>query len=209
VAEPSHSGTAEPRAARDFWLATPASWFELDLDPKTSRTSIVRLVKERSGIDRLQGGAPRQVANMLHRAAREARTNGAVLASMYSEALEGRPVSASLIASVAPLQDARKGQEGPDLEALKQRLSRALGQNESLQEASVVELRAGRAIRMSKRTITEAFERQVTSEVVQYWVPVPGHPQVVALTFSTPNLGLSEPFGELFTTIAESLRWRW
>lgn len=44
---------------------------------------------------------------------------------------------------------------------------------------------------------------------VQYFVPVPGVPSLLVLSFSTPNLPLAEVFVELFDAMAQTLQWRW
>jgi hypothetical protein len=49
--------------------------------------------------------------------------------------------------------------------------------------------------------------REVPNEVVQYFVPVPGHDKAVVLTFSTPTVQIDVAFPALFAAIAESLHW--
>ena len=52
---------------------------------------------------------------------------------------------------------------------------------------------------------TEGAEIEV--ETVQWFVLHPTGRWLAVLTFSTPNVGLAEAFGEVFDAIAWSLQW--
>jgi hypothetical protein len=75
----------------------------------------------------------------------------------------------------------------------------------------VVELPAGAAVRL--RRIGDSGPIDTTGTGVpaaqtQYFVPVPGTEQILAITFATPNVNLRPQFEELFDSIAESLSWQ-
>lgn len=190
-------------------VATPANWFDLDLDPATSEASVERLVEERAGDAPEQAEVRAQMARLLRRASTDAARQGAVFASLLSDVVEGRPVAASLLVSLkADSADAASG----DLKALAERLRRPTGSNQGPAEVGVVELPAASAVRVRRRTATEpegAGGERAEVETVQYFVPVPGVPSLLVLSFSTPNLPLAEVFVELFDAMAQTLQWRW
>ncbi|HTC80073.1 MAG TPA: hypothetical protein VK848_00900, partial [Acidimicrobiia bacterium] len=45
------------------------------------------------------------------------------------------------------------------------------------------------------------------AEIVTWYVPHESGRRLAVLTFSTPNVGLAEEFGEVFDTVADTLRW--
>src|SRR5258707_15773536 len=98
---------------RDLRLATPANWFDIDLNPSTSAESIARLVEERAGREPDQAENRRQLVRMMRKATADAREQDAIFASVLSDVIEGRPVAASVIVSLA-----RDGSPAPgDVEA--------------------------------------------------------------------------------------------
>jgi hypothetical protein len=189
--------------AASFAIATPASWYELDLNAATRLKSIGGMLARSAG--HLDASARDQLAQLLARSAADAQAQGAVMAAIYSDVLEGRPVSASLVASV------KQGKDEPGPRALTpSRVAETLFRG--LAGAGFVEMRdlpAGRAVRLRKRIQAPVPGQEVDVEVenVQWFVPLPDGRQLALLAFSTPSLGLTEPFGELFDAIAGTLRW--
>jgi hypothetical protein len=163
---------------------------------------------ERSG-DRLGAVGREELARMLENAAADAEAQGAVFAALYSDVLEERPVSASLVVSVQQ----GKGSPPP---ADMTRADLAQGLSQVLAGAGSVEVRdlpAGPGVRLRKRVRAPVpgqeaeVEVEVEVENVQWFVPFPDGRHLALLAFSTPTLGLAEPFGKLFDAIAGTLRW--
>jgi hypothetical protein len=184
-------------------VASPASWFDLDLDTATRRESIARAVERTA--DRLDALGRDKLARMLEGLAAEAQAQGALFAALYSDVLEERPVSASLVVSI------RQGEGGsapPGMtrEGLAQGLSQVLSRSG---EVDVRDLAAGPAVRVRTRIQAPipGQETEVEVENVQWFVPFPDGSALALLAFSTPSLGLAEPFGKLFDAIAGTLRW--
>lgn len=199
---------ATARAPRDVRVATPANWFDLDLEPTTSEASIERLVRLRAGDGPEQAEARRQLADLLRRATTDAAAQGAVFASLLSDVIEGRPLAASLVVSVTPAPEEGDG----NLQVLVERLRRSTGSEGGMARVEVVDLPAGAAVRLRRQMLAEADgagAEGAVVETVQYFVPVPATASLLVLTFSTPNLPLAEAFVELFDTMAQTLHWRW
>jgi hypothetical protein len=192
-----------PPSTTSVWIATPASWFDLDLDPGTRNESITRMV-QRSG-KRLAPAGRAELAGMLEAAAADAAAQGAVFAALYSDVLEDRPVSASLVVS---LRQAEGGSPpaGITQAGVAHALSHVLGRTASTE---VRELPSGPAVRLRRRIHGSVPGQEIRVEVedVQWFVPSPDGGEVALLAFSTPTLGLAEPFGDLFDAIAGTLRW--
>lgn len=145
-----------------------------------------------------------ELARLLEHGAAEAQAQNAVFAAIYSEVIQERPVSASLVVSVQSGKSTRPGTVNRS--DLAQGLSRILAERGSV---AVHDLPAGPAVRLRKRTQAPVPGQEVHVEVehVQWFVPFPDGRQLALLAFSTPTLGLAEPFGDLFDAIAGTLRW--
>lgn len=201
VTEPEHRSTPGAAPVGGIRLATPGDWFDLDLDPRTSEASIRQLVRERApGRHPDQVAQRRELTELLVQATRQARLQGAVLASVLATMMGDRPVSADLLAAVTPVVG------DVDLPALGDRLAAEAGPSEQVREVDLIELPVGPALRVRKGVRPTVLGREVDTEVVQHFVPVPGGDRMVVLTFSTPVVVLADAFAELFDAIAESLR---
>lgn len=201
---------AEGDAGRPrFRLATPADWTDLDLAPATRRRSADRLVGLLAGPDAGASAVRDEVTSLLLGAAEDAAAHGAFFASLLSDVVEGHPVSASLVVSLR--SDAGDGEAG-DLDALAEQLRLRPGPGAAAPQTAVVRLPAGPAVRLRSRATARAGGTgggagRIEVESLQYFVPVPGGGDLLALSFSTPNLALADSFVELFDAMAESLSW--
>jgi hypothetical protein len=184
-------------------LALPASWSSIDLDPAASEKSSERVVE--AAIPPGPGAAEARglMLGLLRQAADEARQRRAVLAALYSSAADGIPLGASLVASVLeakPGPDRRPAAEGPDLaESLRTVVGGGVGERRDLP--------AGAGVRLQRRQMTGIAGAAVEVATVQWFVLHPSGERMALLSFSTPNLALAEPFGEVFDAIAWSLQW--
>ena len=182
-------------------LALPASWSRIDLDPDTSEQNNRRLVQEAippgPGAER----ARELMMRVLQQAAGAAGQH-AVLSAIYSSSAESIPLGASLVAS---LLDATPGPDGaapPSGSALADSLlsTGATGGERS-------DLPGGPAVRVRRRHTAAAEGAELDVETVQWFVLHPTGQWMAVLSFSTPNTGLAEPFGEVFDAIAWTLQW--
>jgi hypothetical protein len=195
--------------ARDFRIVTPPKWLALDVDPATSAGSIRRLVEGRVGSDPRVASQRAQFTGMLQQAVATASRNGAVLAFVYADVLGDAPVGASLLVFVSATEDKVLVDGEVDLDALHLLVRGTAAPEGEVVESSVVELPAGGAVRVRRRTTAVVLGRSVPSEVVQYFVPVPGRRNTVTLNFSTPSVAVADAFCELFAAVAETLQWKW
>jgi hypothetical protein len=196
---------------RDVRVATPVTWFDFDLDPETSRRSIIQFVEERAGRSPDREQIRRELQGWLEQATADARSQGAVFASVLADTVERQPVGACLIASLARDDGPGLGDDRARVEALAGRLARLGGPLAGI-PIGVRELPAGSAVRSRRRATIDslAFDgHPVEVESLQYFVLIPGTTDVLLLSFSTPNLGLADAMVELFDATAESLQWRW
>ncbi|MFF3873152.1 hypothetical protein [Streptomyces sp. NPDC001978] len=70
---------------------------------------------------------------------------------------------------------------------------------------------AGRAARLLRREQTKESRRlgsEFQDTIVEYFIPVPDHDEVLMLTFSTPLEPIAEAMVELFDAVAGTLRWQ-
>jgi hypothetical protein len=179
----------------------PATWAVLDLDPRTRTASNGRLVEERIG------GGPdlrpirRRMVEGLERAVDIAVAQGAVLGHVLLTSEGGKVATAALFLSLVDAVDNPGGQL-PAPGAAAQGLAARLG-------GEVRELPIGWAVRVRRRQSVDADGTGSPSdvEIVQWYSLHESGRRLALLTFSTPNVGLAEEFGEVFDLIAATLRW--
>jgi hypothetical protein len=195
--------SAPPDAVPAFGLGLPASWRTVDLHPATRESSMMRLVEEAIPAGPGAAQARGLMLGMLRRGTEEAVERKAVLAALYSSAADGIPLGASLVASVLPAAASTEGRPRPDGEALVESLRATVAGGAGERH----DLPGGPAVRVRRRQDASVPEVAVPVEMVQWFVLHPSGNRMAVLSFSTPNLALAEPFGEVFDAIAWSLQW--
>ncbi len=188
----------------DVRLATPSSWFDLDLDPRTRARSHRRLVTRRIGGGPDGAGLRRQVVHELEAAAGQAVAAGARFASVYSEMHDRLPVAATLLGVFRGRMAEQTPDGDPDLRAAAEALRRATPSG----CCELVDLPAGPALRRRHQVAVERSGRTKLTDNVEFIVPVPGPGGTLVLEFSTPTLPVADALAELFDAIATSLRWQ-
>jgi hypothetical protein len=131
---------------------------------------------------------------------------GIIFAAAMFEVIDGVPVTASVTVSVAPFPNE---DDGDGLEVMAETLRTRLEGGERVEDASIADLPAGRAVRT--REVQESPEPAAdgghsATFCVQYLLPIVADRSLVAMTFSTPVLVLSDEFEVLFEAIASSLK---
>jgi hypothetical protein len=182
-----------------YRLVVPQGWWAVELDPERTAASVAALVEHQwRGVD----DAPHlkaQARAELNRQAAAAREAGGLELYLSVDALEGVPLSASLLVSSAALA-------GPgELTELADRRRR------NGADVVPVQLPAGPALRSrwaeaSTLDGVEDAELPVTT-CLDVHVPVPGLPRVLLLSFRTPLEPLAQPMVELFDAITTTLQW--
>ena len=196
---------------RDLRIATPAGWFDLELDPVLRRTRHARLVRRRLGREPEWARLREEVLAELESVAARAEAQGAVFASMFSEVMEGHSVAATLFAFLRPAA------VGDDVRATLEESASALLAAASAgeegdrppSEVSVVDLPAGPALRHRRRVDARAFDRTVECDNVSYVLPVPRVHRTLFLEFSTPTLAVADAMVGIFDAMATTVRWVW
>ena len=183
-------------------LAMPASWSRVDLDPRTSDESNRRLVDEAIPAGPGAERARALMLELLQQAAGRSEQQ-VVLSAIYSAVADGTPLGASLVASVLHATPGPDGAPPPDGPSMAESLRTTVGNG----GGERVDLPAGPAVRVRRRQRTAAGGADVEVESVQWFVLHPAGSSLAVLSFSTPNVGLAEPFGEVFDAIAWSMQW--
>ncbi|MEW6477212.1 MAG: hypothetical protein AB1679_33585 [Actinomycetota bacterium] len=195
-----------PDQAVQLSVVTPATWITLDLDPATRNDSIARVVQQRIGSGPNEESRRIELRAAFERVMAEAEGQDAVHAALLSDVIEGVPVAASLIVSLREGQSA-SASAGLNPAVVAQGLRQAL---DGKGAAEVRELPLGPAVQVRQRVLAQVpVGEGPTAEVetVQWFVPLPDGRHLALLSFSTPNVGLAEPFGKLFDAIAATLSW--
>ena len=203
--------TASPPAPpMGFRLATPGNWFDLDLDPRTRNESIAAMVDAHIARSAATPENRQVLVRLLRRTARDAADRGMVFASLMSEVAEGIPVSASATVTLSGALDSEE-RSISDPSRIATELRTKDGGAGRRREVSVVDLPAGRAVRLvgTRTGDVEGIAEGIVTHEVQSFVPVPGTRLLAVLTFTTPVLALAEPFTGLFDTMAQNFAFEW
>ncbi len=139
----------------------------------------------------------------LLRQATEGGRTGAVLVALYSSSAEGVPLGASLVASVREAMSRPEGEAPPGGQALADSLQVTIAGGAGERR----DLPAGPGVRVQRQQTASGIDVNVPVEMVQWFILHPSGERMAVLSFSTPNLALAEPFGEVFDAIAWSLQW--
>lgn len=195
---------------QQFSIGVPGDWLvlPLDVDRQARDRRIHHLVEKHAGRQDAFAHLRRRVIVRLRKSAAEAVNAGGFLMAMQSRFADGRPMSASAVFSILPLTKDASGNVLTDAELM----AAFLADNEkaNVMEHSVQDLPIGRAARIRRPTNTGVHGndgREVVSETVQYYVPLPDLNSTVALVFSTPILPLVDAYIELFDTMAKTAKW--
>lgn len=200
-----------PEASLGLRLKTPGPWMDLDLRPGSVGAAIQQVIAKRE-----REKAPELTA-LLETAAQDATLRGGLFASLFSEALAGQAVSASLIVSVVDADsEIESALDSADEGALRLALVQGLTAELSGDgiDTQVRVLEAGPAARVRTRLPVDGSPRAPgtahATEVdsLQYFVPFPDGNRLAVLSFSTPNVALADAFAEVFDAIAGTLRWQ-
>jgi hypothetical protein len=186
----------------DFRLALPLAWVELDLNPATRAEAIARILDERGAAGQALGLSRAQLADMLESIAAQAEAKNGVYAAFYSDILEDKPVSASLIVSMVP---ATGGPPPPGSDAMS--VAKVLQQMFPPEnDTELRQIATGPALRVRRRLEAPiSGVGTVSIEDLQYIVVLPDLTRLAVLDFSTPTIGLADLFVELFDAIAGTL----
>jgi len=184
-------------------LAMPASWRSLDLDPTTRAENNRRVVEEAipSGLGATE--ARKLMLGLLRDATDSAVTGRAAVAALYCSAADGIPLGASLVATVLEATTAPADQLPPDAQALADSLQTTIAAGTGERR----DLPAGPGVRVQRQQTGTDVGSPVPVQTVQWYVLHPKGDRMAILSFSTPNVALAEPFGEVFDAIAWSLQW--
>lgn len=190
-----------PATASRFTVLTPDDWWRIPLaDRKARDRSVEQLSKVQfRGIDH-QPVLRARLVEQLQRQTGEAAAAGGL--EMYlAVQMQGVPVAATLTTYLVP-------HPMPDSAVA---LQEVLGTQADFDR---VELPAAgpafrrRRTRGAEGTPADGVEDAPQSTLVDYWVGVPGQPQMLLLEFSTPMEQIADVMVDLFDAVAGSVRWR-
>lgn len=189
----------------DFTVMIPDGWYLRQIDWSKREQDIAAFVDEMIGNDPDLAG---QRADMIERFdvfSKDADDKMALIAAMLWDTSGEVPIAADIRIHEA-LREAPDDIER-ELDLLQEMASRSEPQDLGPRDVQLVELPAGRAVRMRLLTQTEADPKgdTIALDVVQHWVPVPGHPDMVLVSSSTPNLVFADGIVKIFDAVADSL----
>jgi hypothetical protein len=177
-----------------YRLVVPDGWYPIDLEPGQRERSVAALVKRQfAGID----NAPHlkaQARQQLLAQTQAARAAGGLEMFLSLQQVAGIPLAASLVIFLVPPPGTQVVSAAD--------LARSLTGYE--RQVTVVDLPAGQAVRVLRRTGSEDGPASATLEV---FVPVPHNGEWILLSFATPLGPLAPALTKLFDAICTTLRW--
>ena len=182
----------------DFVLTVPPGWYLYDPDQETRLDSTAQAVKRRTEAVPELAPARQALVDLLLGFWRDADEQGALAAATLWEPAPIAAVAASLTVlafsnAPATVEELLAGATGATTLDVRPR------------EAAPVELAAGPGVRV--RCVRRSGpDDDLLVDVVEHWVPVPGHSDVLLLRGSTPCLDVADELADVFDAIAGTLK---
>ncbi|MEU1081452.1 hypothetical protein ABZ368_14595 [Streptomyces sp. NPDC005908] len=190
MSESSGSGAAPATAgARDYRLLVPREWFRVDLMQDRWRRQLKTFVEKQADGRQVPAEMTRKVWATLRNTAEAGRARGAMEFYLLTLSRNGG-LPASLLVSLMP-----PGGTPVDPDAFAAWIEAREGEDGGREEVGVVDLPAGRAVRVAGPTSLDLH------------VVLPDGTGYLTLSFSAPVVGMSGPMLRLCEAIAGSLRW--
>jgi len=197
---PAANGAA--RTPRDFTVLLPPGWVRIKLDGSEPVVLASLVAAKVATVDPAQREEARALlTRTLGGALRDARAAGGLDVLISVAESHGVPIAASCLITYLD----KDGTKVP-LDGLLMDLASRGGQ------VTGTEIAGGPAIRHQYEIVPpqgslpeDPISTRVTS--VDFFLPLPGRPGLLVLSFSTPVEPLAEALVMLFDAIAESLRW--
>ncbi|MEU4012938.1 hypothetical protein [Streptomyces pseudogriseolus] len=190
MSESSGSGAAPATAgARDYRLLVPREWFRVDLMQERWRRQLKTFVEKQADGRQVPAELTRNVWATLRNTAEAGLARGAMEFYLLTLSRNGG-LPASLLVSLMP-----PGGTPADPEAFAAWIEAREGEDGGRREVGVVDLPAGRAVRVAGPTSLDLH------------VVLPGGTGYLTLSFSAPVVGMSGPMLRLCEAIVGSLRW--
>jgi hypothetical protein len=205
---------------RDFAVLLPPGWTRIRLDGREIPITAGLVAAQVAGLPPAEREQARQLlTRMLHDTLRRAREAGGTDVLISLAESHGVPIAASCLVTYLDRGDqvpldgllAELGAKGGEVTAVEIAGSPAIRRRSAI--ATPMPPRPRRAPASGAAgngaagngTGDEPVSSAVT--IVDYFLPVPGRPGVLALSFATPVEPLADALVLLFDAIAESLRW--
>jgi hypothetical protein len=205
---------------RDFAVLLPPGWTRIRLDGREIPITAGLVAAKVAGLPPAEREQARQLlTRMLHDTLRRAREAGGTDVLISLAESHGVPIAASCLVTYLDRGDqvpldgllAELGAKGGEVTAVEIAGSPAIRRRSAI--ATPIPPRPRRAPASGAAGNGAAGngtgDQPVSSAVtiVDYFLPVPGRPGVLALSFATPVEPLADALVLLFDAIAESLRW--
>jgi hypothetical protein len=193
-----------PRTPRDFAVLLPPGWVRIKLDG-SEPVVLARLVAAKvATVDPAQREEARALlTRSLGSALRDARAAGGLDVLISVAESHGVPIAASCLITYLD----KDGDKVP-LDGLLMDLAARGGQVTGTEIAGGPAIRHRCEVRPPDGSLPDDQEPVSTRvTMVDFFLPLPGRPGLLVLSFSTPVEPLAEALVMLFDAIAESLRW--
>lgn len=190
-----------------FQLRVPESWLEFDVWRATRTGDLARLVDARIAeapeLKRYRGA----LVKALREAAGEAERHGALFCAAMSDLVEDSGMLAAVI--MVFRTDGAPDPADNSPESIAGRLT-AVSQQDGVgawRRVEIVEIPAGRAVRVRGVEPVGSGARSVDCVVMQTLIPVPDGTGVLNVVLTSPQVELAEPMLDLFDAISSTLTW--
>ncbi|HWC14901.1 MAG TPA: hypothetical protein VG929_09935 [Actinomycetota bacterium] len=189
----------------DFTVMIPDGWYLREIDWSKREQDIAAFVDEMIANDPDLAG---QRADMIERFevfSKDADDKMALIAAMLWDTSGEVPIAADIRIHES-LREAPETIER-ELDLLQEMAGRSEPGDLGPREVQLVDLPAGRAVRLRVLAETEADAKgdTIALDVVQHWVPVPERAEMIVISSSTPNLVFADDIVKAFDAVAETL----
>ena len=211
---PDRPGPERHQPVSGYRLVVPDDWFAVDLEPGRRERAVAALTERQfAGLDNAPHLKAQARQDLLDQA-EAAYTAGGLEMFLSLQRVAGFPIPASLVIFATPGPEPDPNGTGADaIGALTRELT---GRG---QQVHMVDLPAGPAVRAvppapeetpgdaAGETAGAAPEQTPPSPTLEVFVPVPGGPGWLLLSFAAPLSPLAPALFRLFDAICTTLRW--
>jgi hypothetical protein len=204
MTRPAAPNGAAQRTPRDFAVLLPPGWVRIKLDGSEPVVLASLVAAKVATVDPAQREEARALlTRTLGGALRDAKAAGGLDVLLSVAESHGVPIAASCLITYLD-QDGAK----VPLDGLLMELAARGGQVTGTEIAGGPAIRHRCEVRPPDGSLPDDQEPVSTRvTMVDFFLPLPGRPGLLVLSFSTPVEPLAEALVMLFDAIAESLRW--
>lgn len=188
-------------------MRVPESWVEFDVWRATRTGDLARMLDARIANSPELKPYRGALLKALREAAGQAERNGALFCAAMTDLVEDAGMLAATVMVFQTEPEPDPANDTPEVIAGRVNAVAPTNGSAAWRRVEIVEIPAGRAVRVAGVQTAHLGGRSVDCVVMQTLIPVPGGRGVLNVVLSSPQVELGEPMLDLFDAISSTLTW--